>query len=140
VTTRFARPLAALALAAGTVVLLPGTSQALPTEHVTITLTVNDANYGATATVTSADNPSEKFDINIVRVSNVLVRTGGCTNTNTCTIQPVASAGGPAVFEVHVIGGQRTLFDNVFDVFTLTTVCVDPSTCVSTPTLISNPV
>jgi hypothetical protein len=145
VTSRFARSLAVLGLATGAVALSPGVGNAVPTEHVTITVTVDasDPHYGAKVEVRSLDNANETFDINVVRIDNVLVRTAGCTDTNVCHISGDAGVGAvvdPAVFEVHAIGGQRTLFDNAFDVFTETTVCTAPTSCVGLPVVLASPV
>ena len=41
--------------------------------------------------------------------------------------------------EIHAVGGQRTLFDNVFDVFTATAVCTAPSSCVLSPVILALP-
>jgi hypothetical protein len=140
VNHRFAR-LAATGLAAAAVALTPATSHAIPTEHIKITVTLDAGSYGATVSVTSLDNATEKFDIDIVRVDSVGPRTAGCTNTNTCHIAAdLGSPTAPAAFEVHAVGGQRTLFDNVFDVFTVTTVCTAAtnSACTTSPVILAS--
>jgi hypothetical protein len=140
VIRRFARSLAVAGLAVGAVAVTPATGNAFPTEHVTITLTVDRAApgaYAATVTVTGG-TPTEVFDIDIARVDSVGPRTAGCTGTNTCRIDgDLSSPTLPAVFVVHVVGGQRTLFDNVFDLFAQTTVCTSETSCVSSPVILS---
>jgi hypothetical protein len=140
VTPRFTR-IAATGLAAAAVALVPATSHAIPTERISITVAPDgSAGFGATVTVKSLTNATEKFDIDIVRVTTGAgPRTGGCINVNTCTIAPDAGSGVAAVFEIHAVGGQRTLFDNVFDVFTATAVCTAPNSCVTSPVILALP-
>jgi hypothetical protein len=136
VTHRITRVLAAVALATGALAVTAAPSQAFPTEHVTINLTVGSG-YSANVTV-AGGTPTEVFDINIVRVDSAGPRTAGCSGAQTCHIDgALGSATLPAVFVVHVVGGQRTLFDNVLDSYVQTTVCTSTTSCTSSPVILS---
>ncbi|MDQ1713032.1 MAG: hypothetical protein QOE45_2482 [Frankiaceae bacterium] len=138
-SNRIARSLAVLGLAAGAVAVTAAPSSAFPTEHVEIHLTIDatDPSYGADVHVTGG-TATETFDINIVRVDSAGPRVAGCTGANDCHIDgDLSSETLPAVFVVHVVGGQKTLFDNAFDSYVQTTVCTTSASCTSSPVILS---
>jgi hypothetical protein len=140
VFSRITRSLALAGLAGLLVGLTPATSQAFPTEHVEISVTLSGSGYGANVHV-SGGTETEIFNVDVVRVAVAAVDLAQCIGVNDCPIagNPTVDPTLPAIFLVHVVGGPRDLPDNVFDAYAQVTVCTadTQSACIATPVILS---